>query len=74
MQVFSKGTRVQWHWANGTGEGKVSDVFTRKVSRTIKGSKITRNADEENPAYLIKQDDGDRVMKSHSELTKKTSS
>ena len=46
------------------------EVFTERVSRTIKGSEITRNATEDDPAYLIEQDDGDRVLKSHSELRK----
>jgi hypothetical protein len=40
------------------------------VQRTLKGSTITRDGDEENPAYLIEQDDGDQVLKSHSELHK----
>jgi hypothetical protein len=45
-------------------------VFTEHVSRTIKGSEVTRNASDDNPAYLIEQDDDDRVLKSHSELRK----
>jgi hypothetical protein len=39
------------------------------VSRTIARSEITRNASEEEPAYLIEQDDGDHVLKSASELS-----
>jgi hypothetical protein len=38
------------------------------VTRTIKGSEVARNADEENPAHEIEQEDGDRVPKSESEL------
>jgi len=45
-------------------------VFTERVSRTIKGNEVTRNATEDDPAYLIEQDDGDQVLKSHSELRK----
>lgn len=66
--AYGKGDRVRWTWGNGTGEGRVEEVFTARVSREIKGSEITRNADEDNPAYLIVQDDGDRVLKSQSEL------
>ena len=55
---------------SGTGQGKVREVFTERVSRTIRGSEITRNATDDDPAYLIEQDDGDRVLKSHSELRK----
>jgi hypothetical protein len=61
-------TEVEWEWGSGTGQGKVREVFTERVSRTIKGSEITRNATEDDPAYLIEQDDG--VLKSHSELRK----
>lgn len=67
---YAENTRVEWDWGGGTGEGKVREVFTEPVSRTIKGSEVTRNATEDNPAYLIEQHDGDRVLKSHSELRK----
>jgi hypothetical protein len=40
------------------------------VTRTIKGSAITRDATAENPACLVRREDGDRVFKSHSELRK----
>lgn len=70
MARYDRGTRVRWNWASGTGEGKVRDVFTEPVERTIKGSTIRRNASEDEPAYLIEQEDGDRVLKSHSELEK----
>lgn len=66
--AFSKGDSVEWDWGNGTGEGKVVERFTEKVTRTIKGTEVTRKASEDDPAYLIEQDDGDRVLKSHSEI------
>jgi hypothetical protein len=34
-----------------------------------KGKDITRNASDNEPAYLIEQHDGDQVLKSESELT-----
>jgi hypothetical protein len=34
----------------------------------MKGTTVTRAADRNNPAYLIEQEDGDAVLKSHSEL------
>ncbi|MCP1167429.1 hypervirulence associated TUDOR domain-containing protein [Limimaricola litoreus] len=67
---YSTGDKVTWNWANGTGTGKVTKVYTRKITRKIKGSEITRNASEEEPAYLIEQEDGDEVLKSGSELSK----
>ncbi|MAQ46184.1 MAG: hypothetical protein CL812_10075 [Confluentimicrobium sp.] len=68
MTDYPHGTRVEWNWANGTGTGKVQRKFTERVTRTISGSEITRNADQDNPAYLIEQEDGDEVLKSASEL------
>ncbi|PHP28369.1 DUF2945 domain-containing protein [Limimaricola cinnabarinus] len=67
---YSTGDKVSWNWANGTGTGKVTKVYTQKITRKIKGSEITRNASEEEPAYLIEQEDGDEVLKSGSELSK----
>jgi hypothetical protein len=63
------GDEVNWTWGNGTGTGKVTERFTEKVTRTIDGSAITRNATEDEPAYLVEQADGGRVLKSASELT-----
>lgn len=68
MQDFSKGDSVQWNWGDGTGQGKVVERFTDRVTRTLKGSDITRNASEDEPAFLIEQDDGDQVVKSITEL------
>ena len=69
---FGRGSRVEWSWGPGTGSGRVDAVFTDRVTRTIKGKEITRNASPEEPAYLIVQDDGDRVLKSESELRKES--
>lgn len=64
------GDHVSWSWGQGTGTGKVAERFTAKVTRQIKGSEITRNASDDEPAYLIEQEDGDRVLKSASELAR----
>lgn len=64
------GDEVQWDWGSGKGSGKVTERFTEKVTRTIDGSEITRDASEDEPAYLIEQEDGDRVLKSVTELQK----
>ena len=70
MPTYSKGDTVQWNWGSGTAEGTVQESFTEEVTRTIKGNEVTRDADSDNPAYLIEQEDGDRVLKSESELSK----
>ena len=48
----------------------MQESFTEDVERTIKGNKVKREATSDEPAYLIEQDDGDRVLKSHSEVKK----
>jgi hypothetical protein len=67
-EQIRRGTQVTWSWGNGTGTGRVAEVFTAKVTRTIKGSEITKNGSEDCPAYLIEQDDGARVLKLRSEV------
>lgn len=66
--MLRKGTKVEWNWSGSTATGKITEVFTDDVERTIKGSKIKRKASKDEPAYMIEQDDGDRVLKSKSEL------
>jgi hypothetical protein len=63
-----KGSKVSWTWGRSTAEGTVSAVHHEKVTRTIKGKKITRNASKDEPAYEITQEDGGRVLKSDSEV------
>ncbi|GAA5482966.1 DUF2945 domain-containing protein [Haloferula sargassicola] len=70
MKSYATNSKVSWNWGNGSAEGKVREVFHKKVTRTLKGEEITRKGSGDNPAYLIEQDDGDRVLKLHSELTK----
>ncbi|TCQ21773.1 DUF2945 domain-containing protein [Rhizobium sp. PP-CC-3G-465] len=69
MKKFTKGTTVSWKWGQGMAEGKVDESFTEDVERTIKGHKIKRKASTDEPAYLISQEDGAHVLKSHSELS-----
>ena len=66
---FRKDQHVTWSWGNGTATGQVEERFEEKVTRTIKGEEITRNGSEDDPAYLVRQDDGDRVLKLGSELS-----
>ncbi|MEN7538534.1 DUF2945 domain-containing protein [Aurantiacibacter flavus] len=65
---FRSGQYVTWSWGNGTGEGQIAERFECEVTRTLKGSEITRKGDADNPAYLIKQDDGSQVLKLGSEI------
>ena len=70
MPTYSPGDAVEWNWGSGTATGTVRESFTERVTRTLQGTEVTRDADGDNPAYLIEQDDGDRVLKSESELSK----
>ncbi|MDG5746722.1 DUF2945 domain-containing protein [Qipengyuania sp. XHP0207] len=65
---FQTGQHVKWDWGNGTAKGQIKERFEREVTRTLQGSEVTKDGDEDNPAYLIKQDDGDEVLKRGSEI------
>tara|TARA_B100000678_G_scaffold165780_1_gene138448 strand:+ start:1036 stop:1266 length:231 start_codon:yes stop_codon:yes gene_type:complete len=65
---FQSDQYVKWDWGNGTAKGQITERFEREVTRTLQGSEITKQGSEDNPAYLIKQDDGDKVLKLGSEI------
>lgn len=65
-----KGTAVSWSWGQGSAEGTISEVHTERVTRTEKGSEIVRNGTDDNPAYVITQDDGTELLKLDSEVEK----
>lgn len=68
--AISTGDTVTWEWGNGSASGTVEKTYTTSVTRTIKGSEITRNGSDDNKALYIKQDDGDAVLKLESEVSK----
>ena len=67
---LSVGEAVVWEWGSGTATGTVIERFEERVSRRLKGAQVTRNATRSEPAVLIEQDDGDRVLKSITEVKK----
>lgn len=69
--MIRKGSMVTWNWGNGTAEGKVKETYTEKVSKTIKGSEVTRNGEKDDKALYIEQEDGSKVLKLESEVNKK---
>ena len=69
LDSFQTDQYVEWNWGNGTGRGQVKERFEREVTRTLQGTEVTKDGDAENPAYLIKQEDGDEVLKRGSELS-----
>jgi hypothetical protein len=68
--MIRKGTNVTWKWGSGIAKGKVVETFTEKVTKTIKGTKVTRNVENSDKALYIKQEDGDHVLKSESEVSR----
>ncbi|MEM9791163.1 MAG: DUF2945 domain-containing protein [Planctomycetota bacterium] len=66
--MIRSGTKVEWDYGQGTATGTVTEVYHEKVTKTFKGSEVTRNATEDEPAYLIEQEDGDEVLKSSTEV------
>lgn len=63
-----KGTTVTWKWGKNEAEGTVTEVHHEKVTRKSKGKEITRNGTDDDPAYVIEQEDGTTVLKLQSEV------
>ena len=63
-----KGTKVTWKYGTGTAAGKIHETYTATVTHQLQGATITRHGTPDNPAYLIVQEDGARVLKLASEV------
>ncbi len=63
---IQNGTTVRWSWSGSTATGTVREIH--RVTRTLQGSEVTRNGSAADPAYVIEQDDGSRVLKLRSEV------
>lgn len=66
--MIRSGTQVKWNHAGHEAVGKVIEVFHQQTTRTIQGNRVTRDASDEQPAYLIEQEDGDQILKSSTEV------
>ncbi len=66
---MKKGTSVQWKWGSGIAHGKIAEIHGEPVEKTIKGEKIKRNGTADNPALMIEQEDGGKVLKLKSEVS-----
>ena len=67
---MEKGTKVEWKWGNGIAHGKIVEIHEEPVEKTINGGKVKRNGTAENPALVIEQEDGGKVLKLQSEVSK----
>ncbi|TGD82689.1 DUF2945 domain-containing protein [Hymenobacter wooponensis] len=63
-----KGTKVSWKYGTGTATGKIEETHKESVTRKLQGAEITRNGTPQNPAFLIVQENGDKVLKLQSEV------
>lgn len=70
--MIRKGTLVQWNWGSGKAEGKVIETYAKTITKTIKGTEITRKGERTNKALFIKQKDGDHVLKSENEVERQS--
>ena len=68
QKQIREGSPVSWDWGQGTAEGKVTEIHRETITKKIDGSEITRKGTKDNPAYLIEQEDGSKVLKLRSEL------
>lgn len=66
--LMRKGTTVSWKYGTGTATGKIESVHKEPVVRTIKGAEIHRNGSAQDPAFVIVQANGSRVLKLKSEV------
>lgn len=66
--MFKEDDAVKWKWGDGYGQGVVQSVFEEKTTRKIDGTEITRHGSRENPAYYIRVENGNNVLKLHSEI------
>lgn len=66
--AIRRGSKVTWKWGRSWAEGTVSEVHHESVTRTTKGEEVTRNGSDEDPAYVIEQEDGSVVLKLASEV------
>ncbi|SHI31877.1 hypothetical protein SAMN04488096_10196 [Mesonia phycicola] len=66
--MIKEGSNVKWKWGNGTATGKVEKTYSKKITKTINGSEVTRKGEQGNKALLIKQKDGSSVLKLEDEV------
>ena len=62
------GDQVGWQWGNGLATGTVESVHAERTEIESKGKKITRNGTEDDPAIIIRADNGSKVIKLSHEI------
>lgn len=67
---YDAGREVEWDWGDGTASGTVEKTHSASITLEIKGTEVTRNGSDDDPALEIVQDDGTKVLKLASEVRK----
>ncbi|WP_420862986.1 DUF2945 domain-containing protein [Algirhabdus cladophorae] len=65
---YQSGDSVEWEWGQGTAKGEVRKTHASSVTRTLKGTEVTRHGSKDDPALEIEQSDGSAVLKLASEV------
>ncbi|MDT0293761.1 DUF2945 domain-containing protein [Mesonia ostreae] len=68
--MIRKGSTVSWQWGKGTARGKVIETYAKEITKTLKGSQVTRKGEPGDKALFIEQEDGSKVLKLESEVKK----
>lgn len=66
--MIREGTKVKWKWGESYATGEVDETHTETITRTIDGNEIKRKGTNDDPALVIKQEDGQTVLKLKSEV------
>lgn len=66
---MKKGDKVHWNWGKSQAEGKIIEKSETTIKKKIKGTEVKRKGSKEEPSYVIRQNNGNEVVKSESELT-----
>lgn len=57
------GDFVGWKWGYGVAQGKIVAIKREKTQIESKGKLITRNGSQNDPALILEQENGTRVLK-----------
>jgi len=68
--MIKVGSKVKWQLGAEVNEGKVIETYINEITKTLKGSVITRIGRKNNKALLIEQFDGTKVLKLEEEVEK----
>ena len=62
------GDEVGWQWGAGLATGQVIEIRSARIQIESKGKLITRNGRSDDPAVIIRSDNGTLVLKLEHEI------